>query len=249
MGSDMFRVADRRRGVLRASVILSLLTGAAAAQSGDWPVFGHDAGGTRFSPLTQIDRSNVARLKQAWVFHTGDIDASHDGPRSGFETTPLVVNGTMYLTTPFNRIIALDSVTGSQRWAYDPHIARGSDAWYGDGLINRGVAVWSGNTGITGHDCSMRIFESTLDARLVAVDAATGKPCSDFGTNGEVSLRDVPRYHIGDYHMTSAPTVIDDVVVVGSAIDDNDSVDMPDGVVRAFDVRTKVELASAAPQH
>ena len=86
--------------------------------------------------------------------------------------------------------------------------------------------------------CHRRIFEATLDARLIALDAATGKPCADFGKSGEASLRDVPRYRNGWYHMTSPPAVIDDIVVIGSAIDDNGRVDMPSGVVRAFDART-----------
>src|SRR5262249_15545661 len=120
-----------------------------------------------------------------------------------------------------------------ERWAYDPKIEM---TWaYGDGLINRGVAA--GRAG-TLPEKSRRIFETTLDARLIALDASTGKPCEDFGENGQVSLRNVPRYLRGQYHMTSPPTVIDDVVVVGSAIDDNSRVDMPSGVVRAFDVRT-----------
>jgi quinoprotein glucose dehydrogenase len=208
----------------------------AIAGTDDWPVYGHDAGGMRFSPLAQIDRGNVVQLKPAWVFHTGDIADGGHGNRSGFETTPVMAAGTLYLTTPFNRVIALDPITGTQRWSYDPRIDR--DADYGDGLINRGVAVWLDPVRATDQPCRRRVFEATLDARLIALDAATGAPCADFGAHGDVSLRDVPRFHIGDYHMTSAPTVIDDIVVVGSAIDDNDSVDMPDGVVRAFDART-----------
>src|SRR5262249_50404357 len=153
-----------------------------------------------------------------------DIDAGKDGPRSGFETTPVVVGGRMYVTTPFNRVIALDPSTGKQVWAFDPHIRRGSDAWYGDGLINRGVAVWIDAPRSSTVNCRTTVFEATLDARLIAIDGATGKPCANFGAHGEVTLRDVPRFHIGDYHMTSAPTVIGDVVVVGSAIDDNDKV-------------------------
>jgi quinoprotein glucose dehydrogenase len=86
--------------------------------------------------------------------------------------------------------------------------------------------------------CHRRIFEATLDARLIALDAATGAPCPDFGGSGQVSLRNVARYLPGQYHMTSAPTVIDDIIVVGSAINDNSRVDMPSGVVRAFDART-----------
>jgi quinoprotein glucose dehydrogenase len=194
----------------------------------------------RYSPLTQVNRDNVSKLRVAWVFHTGDISNGRGNrKRSGFETTPLVVDGTLYLTTPFNRIVALDPETGAQRWAYDPKTEL---TWnYGDGLINRGVASWldtSKADAKTGTQGRRRIFEGTLDARLVAIDAATGKACQDFGEKGEVSLRNIPRYIRGQYHVTSPPAVIDDLVVVGSAIDDNSKVDMPSGVVRAFDART-----------
>src|SRR6202030_3286281 len=204
---------------------------------GEWPYYGHDAGGMRFSPLTQINRENVATLKVAWTFHTGDVSEGRGRrKRSGFETTPLMVEGTLYLTTPFNRVIALDPETGAQRWAYDPKIELDGD--YGDGLVNRGVSTWLDLARPSGQPCRRRIFESTQDARLVAIDAATGSPCADFGKAGQVSLRDVPQYDAGWYHMTSPPAVIDDLVIVGSAIDDNHRVDMARGVVRAYDART-----------
>jgi quinoprotein glucose dehydrogenase len=209
----------------------------AGATKSDWPYYGHDAGGTRYSPLTQINRENVTNLKVAWVFHTGDIsDGSGRPKRSGLETTPILVDGILYLTTPFNRVFAVNPETGKQLWVFDPMIELAGD--YGDGLINRGVATWLDTTRAKGKRCRRRIFEATLDARLIALDAATGDPCMDFGNRGQISLRDVARYIPGGYHMTSPPAVIDDVVVVGSAIDDNSRVDMPSGVVRAFDART-----------
>lgn len=203
----------------------------------EWPTYGRDPGGMRYSPLTQINRETVSRLKVAWTFHTGDVsDGKGNRRRSGFETTPVVVNGRMYLTTPFNRVLALDPQTGRQIWAHDPKTQL---EWnYGDGLINRGVATWVEGSGDEHRPGRRRIFEATLDARLVAVDAETGEPCKDFGDRGQVSLRGVPRYIQGQYHMTSPPAVIDDLVVVGSAIDDNSRVEMPSGVVRAFDAKT-----------
>jgi len=228
--------------LLITGLILTLACIATAANppgdsTDDWPSYGHDPGGMRYSPLTQINRENVAKLKIAWIFHTGDIsDGKGQRKRSGFETTPLVVDGTLYLTTPFNRVIALDPEIGKQRWAYDPKIDLSGD--YGDGLINRGVATWLDPTRPATQPCRRRLFEATLDARLIALDAATGAPCADFGKAGEVSLRDVPGFRPGWYHMTSAPAVIEDIVVVGSAIDDNGRVDMPAGVVRAFDARS-----------
>ena len=203
----------------------------------DWPFYGHDAGGTRFSPLTQINRQNIAKLKVSWIFHTGDIsESSRDRKRSGFESTPILVDGTLYFTTPFNRVIALDPETGKQRWAYDPKIDLNGD--YGDGLVNRGVATWLDLTRHKGQPCRRRIYESTQDARLVALDAVSGTPCADFGKAGQVTLRDVQQYDSGWYHMTSPPAIIDDLVIVGSAIDDNHRVEMARGVVRGYDART-----------
>src|SRR6202521_1355654 len=217
--------------------VTAMMSSPAGTSSDDWPVYGHDPGGMRYSPLVQINRENVSRLKVTWVFHTGDIsDGKGQQRRSGFETTPILVDGALYLTTPFNRVIALDPETGTQRWAYDPKIDQDGD--YGDGLINRGVSTWLDSFFSSAKPFPRRIFEATLDARLIALDAANGDPCVDFGKNGQVSLRDVPGYHAGWYHMTSPPAVIDDLVVVGSAIDDNGRVDMPGGVVRAFDARS-----------
>ncbi len=205
----------------------------------DWPYYGHDAGGMRYSPLTQINRENVASLKVAWTFHVGDIsDGSGGKRRSGLETTPILVDETLYLTSGFNRVFAIDPETGKQRWVYDPMIELAGN--YGDGLINRGVAAWLDSARAKGKPCHRRIFETTLDARLISLDAATGEPCADFGNRGQISLRDVARYIPAQYHMTSPPAVIDDVVVVGSAIDDNSRVEMPSGVVRGFDARTGV---------
>jgi quinoprotein glucose dehydrogenase len=234
-----FDGARQMRKIMMLGAAAAALASAAAARADEWGAYGRDPGGTRFSPLTQISAANVAGLKPAWTFHTGDISdgkTKGGGPRSGFETTPLMLDGRLYLTTPFNRVIALDPATGRQLWAYDPKLDRAKP--YGDGLINRGLAAWrdpkAGKTGA----CALRLYEATLDARLVSVDAATGQVCEGFGQAGEVSLREVARYTPGQYHMTSPPVVVDGVVVVGSAIDDNARADMPDGVVRGFDART-----------
>ena len=203
----------------------------------DWPNYGNDPGGMRYSPLSQINRDNVSKLKVAWTFHTGDIsDGTHNRRRSGFEATPILVDGTLFFTTGFNRVIALDPETGQQRWAYDPQVDLTLD--YGDGLINRGVSTWRDPNAGSTQPCRRRLYEATLDARLVSIDAATGKPCIDFGDHGQVNLRNVPGYRSGWYHMTSPPAVIDDLVIVGSAINDNARAAMPAGVVRAFDART-----------
>jgi quinoprotein glucose dehydrogenase len=233
--------------ILLASINLAFDAHAQVRPETDWPAYGNDPGGMRHSALSQINRDNVAKLRVAWVFHTGDISDGHDGrKRSSFESTPIFVDGILYLTTPFNRVIALDPVTGKQLWSYDPKIDLTLE--YGDGFVNRGATTWLDPTVASDRPCKRRIFEATLDARLIALDAATGTLCSDFGTAGQVDLRNVPGYqqtNLGEpmrgwYHMTSPPVTIDDLVIVGSAIDDNNRVDMSAGVVRAFDARTGV---------
>jgi len=229
-----------RRTILGTGLAVIISSGFVHAQrttDTEWPNYGNDPGGTRYSPLTQINRDNVSKLKIAWTFHTGDIsDGSHDRRRSGFEATPIFVDGTLYFSTGFNRVIALDPETGKQRWAYDPKVDLTLE--YGDGLVNRGVSTWLDSKSPLTVPCHRRIYEATLDARLIALDAATGRPCIDFGDYGQVNLRDVPGYRNGWYHMTSPPAIIDDLVVVGSAIDDNARAAMPSGVVRAFDARS-----------
>ncbi len=205
----------------------------------EWPVYGGDAGGSRYSPLSQIDKGNVAQLKVAWEIHTGDVSDGSDGrPKSEFEATPIVAGGTMFVTTPFNRVLALDPETGKEKWRFDPNIDL--HVRYSEGLVNRGVTYWSAPGDAATAACHQRIFLATIDARLFALDAATGNACSDFGNGGQVDLKlgiaNITR--AGEYEETSAPAVIDDLVIVGSSIADNDRVDIPDGRVRAYDART-----------
>ncbi|MBV9499715.1 MAG: pyrroloquinoline quinone-dependent dehydrogenase [Acidobacteriaceae bacterium] len=204
-----------------------------AGQNGDWPTYGHDPGGQRFSPLKAVNRSNVKSLKIAWTFRTGDAYAPKDGSKpTQFEDTPLYVDGTLYLATPLGRIIALDPVTGKERWSYDPHINK--DEGYGDNAT-RGLATWISPEG------KRRIFIATIDARLISVDASTGKPCLDFGDNGIVDLRHGLRmapHHPEDYEETSPPAVVGNSLILGSAIADNGSVNQGSGEVRAFDAAT-----------
>ena len=205
----------------------------------EWAAYGNDAGGMRYSPLAQIDRDNVAKLKVAWEYHTGDISDGTKYPRkSEFESTPIFVDGTLYLTTAFNRVVALDPVSGKERWTFDPKINLGTK--YSEGLMNRGVATWLDANHNPGAECRRRIFLTTIDARLIVIDAASGRPCKDFGNGGEIDLTQgiVNITRKGEYEETSPPAIIDDLVVVGSSIADNDRVDSPDGVVRAFDART-----------
>ena len=214
-------------------LLLFLIALLLAGQDLDWASYGHDPGGQRFSPLGEINRSNVKRLKVAWTFRTGDAYAPANGSKpTQMEATPLYVDGTLYLGTPLGRVIALEPTTGKQRWAYDPQIDR--DKGYGD-FANRGVSTWKSAAG------ERRIFIATIDARLIAVNAATGKPCVEFGNDGIVDLRRglrIQPHGFADYEETSAPAVIDDTLVVGSGIQDNGWTDEPSGEVRAFDART-----------
>ena len=224
--------------------MLALLLVLSAQLPGDWPVYGHDAGGARFSPLVQITRDNVAQLQVAWTYHAGIPDMSTMSHRPpSFEVTPIVVDGTMYVITPTGIIAALDPATGAERWRFDagvnPH--RG----YGD-FASRGVSFWRDSRAGAGSPpppCAHRIFAATIDARLVALDAATGKPCADFGAAGVVDLRKglrVPPDEFQFYEVTSPPAVVGDLVITGSAVADNTNLAPASGEVRAFDARTGV---------
>jgi quinoprotein glucose dehydrogenase len=204
-----------------------------AVEKGEWPNYGNDKGGQRFSPLTAINRSNVKSLKVAWTFRTGDAYAPSDGSKpTQFEATPLYVDGTLFFATPLGRIIALEPTSGKQLWAYDSHVDR--DKGYGD-FATRGVSTWQSPSG------QRRIFIATIDARLIAVDAATGQPCADFGDHGVVDLRRglrIQPHGFADYEETSPPAVIGDTIVIGAGIQDNSWTDEPSGEVRAFNAVT-----------
>jgi quinoprotein glucose dehydrogenase len=219
--------------------MLTLLLLASLQTQGDWPVYGRDPGGARFSPLTQITRANVNQLQVAWTYHTGMMDMTgmrHRPPQ--LEVTPLVVDGVMYLSTPLGMIVALDPGTGVERWRYDagvdPH--RG----YGD-FASRGVAFWRDRATAAAAACTRRIFATTIDSRLLALDAATGQPCADFGASGAVDLRvglRVAPSEFQAYEVTSPPVVVGDLVITGSAVADNSSPAPASGEVRAFEART-----------
>lgn len=209
-------------------------------QPGEWPAYGRDPGGARNSPLRQIDRGNVAALQVAWTYRTGDVSDGSGGRRaSKFEATPIMIDGRLYLSTPFNRVIALDAATGRERWTYDPEIDQTER--YSEGLVSRGVSYWADPSvpEDSPGTCAHRIFLGTLDARLIALDARTGRPCRDFGREGQVDLtQGIGEVETGEYQVTSPPAVIGDRVIVGSAQGDNRRVEVERGVVRAFDTRT-----------
>ena len=210
------------------------------APASQWSAYGGDGGGQRYSPLADITRDNVNRLAIAWEYHTGDLSDGKGriSSTSAFQATPIMVDQTLYFCTPFNRVIALDPETGQQRWAYDPHTDLSEE--YANQLVCRGVSSWLDADRQAGAACRRRIFTATNDARLIALDAATGTPCVDFGNSGIVDLNPGVGEILwrGEYQVTSPPTIVHDLVIVGSAVADNVRINPPSGVVRAYDTRT-----------
>jgi quinoprotein glucose dehydrogenase len=198
-----------------------------------WPTYGGDPGGQRYSAAREINRTNVTQLRPVWTYHTHALDAGRGGSLSAsFESTPILFHGILYLTTPFAEIVALDPATGAERWHYQPPLGLQHE---GDLTTSRGVASWEDQgSGV----CSARIFVATLDGELWAVDAATGLPCEGFGEHGRVDVKQGLSAQDRDFRITSAPTVLGDVLVVGSSISDNGAVDMAKGTVRAYNART-----------
>jgi membrane-bound PQQ-dependent dehydrogenase (glucose/quinate/shikimate family) len=217
----------------RLAAAVTALALAAFAQS-DWPVYGHDPGGMRFSPLNQIDTTNVAQLHRVWTYHTGELP-SVSGPRgqhqTAFETTPLIVNGILYFSTPANRIVALDPDTGRQLWKFDPQSAPKGPLKY---RAHRGVAFWPGDK-----NTPPRILFGTLDGRLIALNAHSGTKIPGFGNEGEVNLREgvADKFPDAVYAETSPPAIYDDLAITGAEVPESPGLG-PRGDVRAWDIRT-----------
>ena len=230
-----------RSGLLTAMVMLCWLQVAPAQSAPDsgWPNYGNDAGGTRYSAARQIDRTNVAQLQVAWTFRTGAMQQQTDMIRkAAFEATPILVENKLFLSTPYNHVLALNPQDGQKLWEYDPQVDLSHD--YSE-VSSRGVSAWHDPKAKPGQLCRLRIFIGTLDGRLIALDGETGKPCVDFGEKGEVNLaRDAATAteYSGGYQVTSAPAIAKDLVITGSSIADNWKVDTGRGIVRAFDART-----------
>ncbi len=232
------------RNLFRLACIASFLTVpsrySAAQQDGEWRAYGRDAANTRYSPLSQITRENVSHLAVAWTYRTGEIDTTrfHFRRDPRFEATPLMVDGTLYLSTPFGRVIALDPATGRQRWIFDGKADVGGQ--WGD-FANRGVSTWLDPAAAPNATCRRRIFLGTVDGRILALDARSGAACAGFGEHGAIDLRrglrNAPYYH-EEYELTSPPAVIRGLIVTGSAVADNNRTNAASGEVRAFDART-----------
>ncbi|MBV6418307.1 MAG: Quinoprotein glucose dehydrogenase [Steroidobacteraceae bacterium] len=223
---------------------LALAATAAHGQSpavSDWGHYGGDSFGQRYSPLHEINRDNVAKLEVAWTYRTGELGAGFArADKLAFEATPVLAFGRLYLSTPTSIVIALDPATGRELWRHDPHIPR--DRHYAE-ATSRGVAAWEDPDRNRKGACIRRVFLGTLDARLLALDADSGKPCADFGLDGAVQLGvDARLTTPGEYLVTSPPAIFEDVVIVGSAIGDNRGVELERGIVRGFDARSGATL-------
>ena len=200
----------------------------------EWPVYGGDAGGMKFSGADQINRSNVRQLEVAWRWSTGEAPNEEKGTAPGeFEVTPIMIGNVLYLSTPYNRVIALDATSGRQLWSYDPHAYEAGQPPISVGFVHRGIAIWS-NGG------QRRVFINSR-WRLIALDAKTGEPAREFGDNGEVDIVRTLDWS-GDkrhYGNTSPPVVYKNLVIVGNSVSDSLVYhDAPPGDVLAFDAIT-----------
>ena len=229
----------------RTGLVLILLV-CQVAIAGDWSFYGGDAGGQHYSALDTINRQNVADLELAWSFRHGELE-DFQGPRmtASWHVTPILLpeeaGRSLVICTPFNRIIALDPVTGEQRWAFDPKVGKPTE------LLRhncRGVAYWEDPEEKQSAQCKHRIFAGTETMQLMAVDARSGELCAGFANNGFVDVDAMTRIKTpdlerGDMQFSSPPVLIGNTVIVGST--DNTKTDRsnnPSGAVRAFDART-----------
>lgn len=226
--------------------LVTLATLLPTLSTAQWQHYGGDAGGTHYSPLTQITTDNVSRLEQVWAFQSGEVE-EHPERRAmlGFNGTPLLLppaaGQSLVTCTALNRIVALDPATGAERWRYDPNIDLGP---VGNKYLCRGVAYWKDPQANSGAACRHSLYMGTKDLRLVRIDARTGRPCPGFGVAGELDLTElisdgIPDLAPGDLQFSAPPVIAGEAVILGFA--DNTKFwrsDNPRGAVRAFDARS-----------
>ena len=206
----------------------------------DWPAYGGTYSARRYSPLSQITPDNVGQLERVWLAHTRDLPSARAKDKYGAETTPLKVGDTLYLCSAKNILLALDPATGRERWRFDPQV---SDDWIPYTAACRGVSYYA----VPGADpagvCAARIVEGTLDARLISVDARTGRPCADFGRGGQVDIKvGMGSVTPGYVSITSPPVIVRGVIVTGHQVLDGQRNDAPSGVIQGFDAITGQQL-------
>jgi quinoprotein glucose dehydrogenase len=191
-----------------------------ALARGEWPAYAGTYAAARYSPLTQIDRSNAKDLHVVWRWKSPDMAIKEANPKVGptraNESTPLMVGGTLYTSTSLSQVAAIDAATGETKWVFDPKIyENGLGIPANDGWLHRGVAYWR-----SGDD--ERIVMLTAFAQMIALDAKTGKPIPTFGADGRIDLTKGMRWPVDrDYYTVSSPPVIvRNVIVVGSSVMD-----------------------------
>lgn len=202
----------------------------------DWPAYGGSYSARRFTPLTQITPANVGTLERAWTIHTGDLPSAKAKGTYGAENTPLKVGDTLYVCTPKSIVIALDPGSGRQRWRFDPQVPDSAIPYT---AACRGVSYFAVPGAAAGDPCATRIIWGTLDARIFAIDARTGRLCEGFGTHGRVDAKigmgDTPP---GFVSINSPPTIVRGVVVTGHQVLDGQDRWAPSGVLQGFDAVT-----------
>lgn len=197
-------------------------------EAGDWPSHANDKDATRYSALGQISPDNVSKLRLAWSFQTGDLAAP--GKDYSYEATPLKIGDFLYMCTPSGMVVALNPATGIEQWRFDPK----PDLTGVAHMVCRGISYF--DTGRKAGTCARRIYVTSPDARLWALDAISGMPCKEFGNAGAVDLKDgLGEVPAGMYYVSSPPVVTGGRLVIGAKVPDNIAVDMPSGVIRAFD--------------
>jgi len=203
---------------------------------GEWHQYGRTPFGQRYSPLDQITPDNVSSLRVAWQYRTGDVKLPEDVGETTYQVTPLKIGDTLYLCTPHNWAIALDASTGKAKWTFKPDVGLNPQRQH---QTCRGVTFWADPEAADGAPCASRVYLPTSDARLIALDAATGEVCTGFADNGELHLEQGMKYNpAGYYYSTSPPVAVEGKLIIGGAVNDNYSTQEQSGVIRAFDIRT-----------
>src|SRR5262245_15612108 len=169
----------------------------------EWPVYAADQAATHYSPLADLNRSNAAKLAVLWEWQPEEDALAQFGARPGnFQNTPLMIDNVLYVSTPYNKVVALDAETGSRLWSYDPKAYEDGQPPNGTGFVHRGVAAWKDTSAGAGQPARLRIFMNSRN-RLIALDAKTGEPVSSFGLNGVVDLTQGLRRAVNPKHYTN----------------------------------------------
>ncbi|EOZ7586758.1 pyrroloquinoline quinone-dependent dehydrogenase [Enterobacter hormaechei] len=203
-----------------------------------WDSFHGQLNAQKYSPLTQITADNVGKLTKVWEFHTGDVsDGKGDTPATVWSATPIFANDTLYIGTPFDRLIALDPGTGKEKWHYDTKSSR--KALTQPVLKNRGVSYWQAKNPVSGEACQKMVYMGTVDGKLFALDADSGKPCSGFANNGVLDLNQWNTVN-AKYPLSvlQPPTVVGNHLLAGWAGKDWAYAEAPPGTVFSVNAQT-----------